>query len=143
MVGWGGGGIGPGPRKPGRLLVFKLGANTQLPAYPAYVAAPPLDLAQAVASTGNTAEGDRIYRAYCNICHRAGGVYFPELSRSPMILDPAVFRNVVFDGALQKKGMASFSHLLNADDIENLRAYFLQAATGPAVAAPTVPQHAQ
>ncbi len=61
-----------------------------------------------------------------------------------MILDPAAFRNVVLDGALVKKGMTSFKHLLNADDIENVRAHFLAlaAAGGPAPAS-TVPQHAQ
>ena len=45
--------------------------------------------------------------------------------------------------AVQNKGMAAFSHLLNDEDVENIRAYFLKAAAGPAAAAPTVPQHAQ
>lgn len=142
MVGMGGAGdVAEGRRTPGRLLVFKLGATAQLPAYPENVPAPALELASAVASTGDAVRGDATYRTYCARCHVPGGLYFPDLSRSPTILDPAAFNNVVREGALEAKGMASFKTMLSADDVENIRAHVLKSAADPASAAPVTPDH--
>jgi quinohemoprotein ethanol dehydrogenase len=140
MVGYGGaGGMGGlEPRRPGRLLVFKLGATGTVPAY-----APPrtyaaLDFTKAEASTGDADKGDVNYRRYCGVCH-GGGAFLPNLTRSPLILRKQGFKAVVYDGLLAKNGMPPFKRFMSDAEVEDLRAYILwsaqQQAGAPAPAA--------
>ncbi|WP_411287452.1 PQQ-dependent dehydrogenase, methanol/ethanol family [Phenylobacterium sp.] len=143
MVGAGGAGGRNEARQKGRLLVFKLGGQVKPPAYPAAVTQPPLDLTQAAPSSGDGDRGGRLFATYCSACHGAGP-YFPDLSRSPAILEPQGFQTIVLDGALKAGGMAGFRRFFDAAGAEDLRAYLLwQAKTGPGPAAPTAPTHAQ
>ena len=92
MAGYGGpsafiGGLTPiQPRRPGRLLVFKLGGTAQAPAYQA------------------------------------------DLMRAPFMTSPKALFGVLDKGSEMHRGMPSFTGLLSAGDIENIRAYVLHRA---------------
>ena len=126
MAGFGGaGGMGSfDPRRPGRLLVFKLDATGKLPPLPAIPPRPRLDVTTAAASTGDPKAGANLYGTYCGACHSGGG-YLPVLQTSPMLLEPGIWRQVVYDGALRQNGMAGFKRFLTPDEVEHIRAYFL------------------
>lgn len=129
MVGYGGaGGMGGDqPRRKGRLLVFKLGGTAKPPPYPEPAAFPPLDLAGAEPSKGDADRGAKLYGQFCGTCH-GGGVFLPNLPRSPTILSEPGFRAVVLDGARKDAGMAPFRRFLGEADAEDLRAYLLWKA---------------
>ncbi len=87
MVGWGGAAAGGMdiPRRPGRLLVFKLGGTARPAPYADPIRPEPLDLRDAEPSSGDPDKGAAHFVQFCQVCHR-GGVYLPNLSRSPAIL---------------------------------------------------------
>jgi PQQ-dependent dehydrogenase (methanol/ethanol family) len=145
MVGVGGAGVGDQPRRRGRLLVFKLGGKAQAKPYPEPVIPGPLDLTQATPSSGDADAGAKTYAAYCASCHGAGP-FFPDLTRSPSILDPDGFQAIVLDGALKANGMAGFRRFFGETETENLRALILWRARNPPPATTTAaaqPAHAQ
>jgi quinohemoprotein ethanol dehydrogenase len=129
MVGWGGaGGMGDmEPRRKGRLLVFRLGGKATPPTYPPVAEAPPLDLATAEPSTGDPDRGGALFDQFCGTCH-GGGVFLPNLPRSPAILGQASFQAIVLGGARKAQGMAAFGRFLTQKDVEDLRAYLLWQA---------------
>jgi quinohemoprotein ethanol dehydrogenase len=134
MVGYGGASAisGNQPRRKGRLLVFKLGGTATPPPYPAVVEPAPLDLTAAEPSAGDADRGAARFRQYCSACH-AGGVFLPNLARSPAILSGDGLKSIVLDGALKDQGMAPFGRFLAPADVEDLRAYLLwQAKTNSA-----------
>ncbi|MBL8770928.1 MAG: PQQ-dependent dehydrogenase, methanol/ethanol family [Phenylobacterium sp.] len=143
MVGAGGAGSRDVPRQKGRLVVFKLGGTAKPPPYPAPVDAPPLDLALATPSKGDADRGAATFANYCANCHGAGP-YFPNLARSPAILEPDGFKAIVHDGALKDRGMAGFSRFFDVAATEDLRAYLLWAAkTAPPEPPKSAPAHGQ
>ncbi len=144
MVGYGGaGGMGGDePRRGGRLLVFKLGGAGKPPPYRAAVVPPPLDLAAAEPSKGDADRGAALYRQHCGACH-GGGVFLPNLARSPAILSEDGFMAIVRDGALKDRGMAPFKRYLNLFQVEDVRAFLLWQARQPAPAETAAPAHAQ
>jgi len=135
MVGFGGaGGIGGlEPRRPGRLLVFKLGGAVQPPAIPTPVAPPPLDLTTATPSKGDPTKGQALATEFCVTCHTGGG-FLPVLARSPAILDPDAFQAIVLKGAKKPHGMAPFRRFFDEASAEDLRAFLLTQAKAPAPA---------
>jgi quinohemoprotein ethanol dehydrogenase len=139
MVGYGGGAFNSNdqPRHPGRLLVFKLGGTAKLPAFPTPVVRPRLDLTAAETARGDATRGTQLYGHFCGYCH-SGGVFLPDLTRSPLILSAAGFKAVVLDGALKEQGMSPFRRFLNEADVEAIRAGLLERAK---VAAPTPQAH--
>ena len=139
MAGWGGvwdiasgilankGGAG---RNISRLLVFKLGANGQLPAAP-----PPammvLDPPAPIGTPQQIATGAERYGRYCNICHgdaAISGDLNPDLRHSGVIASAEAMRMVVLGGQLHTMGMVSFRSALNAADAEAIRAYLIHRA---------------
>jgi len=135
MVGYGGAGalsaasfLPDRPRLPGRLMVFKLGATAQAPAYD-IPPKPVIDLA-GVSSRGNAVRGQLLFNANCLVCHspNASGGYLPDLRRSAQIRTPETFKAVVIDGALQANGMASFQRYLDPAKAEDIRAYLITEA---------------
>ena len=137
-VGYGGASAligGTHPRRPGRLYVYKLGGTAKAPDHAPFVPMPPLDLTTVTASTGDPAKGGKHFEDWCGSCH-IGGIYTPDLTRSPTIATPELFKAVVIDGALRPRGMGSFAQWLTPADAEDLRAFFLaQARASQAVAA--------
>jgi quinohemoprotein ethanol dehydrogenase len=137
MVGYGGaGGMGGlEPRRPGRLLVFKLGGTAMAPAYAPPRVIAPLDFRTAEASAGDADKGDLNYRRYCGVCH-GGGAFLPNLAKSPTILHRGGFKAIVYDGALSKNGMPPFKRFMSEADVEDLRAFILWGAQQQSAAAP-------
>jgi PQQ-dependent dehydrogenase (methanol/ethanol family) len=135
MVGYGGAGalsaaafLPDRPRLPGRLMVFKLGATAQAPAYE-IPPKPPIDLA-GVSSRANARRGQEFYNANCLVCHgaNASGGYLPDLRRSASIRSTEAFNSIVRDGALKANGMAAFAAYLSVDETEAVRAYLITEA---------------
>ncbi|MFX4454720.1 hypothetical protein ABTA67_19795, partial [Acinetobacter baumannii] len=84
----------------GRILVYKVGGKGQLTPPPAVKLAfpkPPVPSTDAKL----LAAGHVTYNRYCLVCHGydaiSGGVT-PDLRRSPLIADPAGFKDVVMNG---------------------------------------------
>lgn len=113
----------------GRLIAFKLGADTPLPAATP-LAAVPLDLTTTT-TEGNAAKGGLQYFGFCSTCHgpaalSAGSV--PDLRYSAALLSQDAFQSIVLDGLLADRGMVGFSADLDASDVEDIRAYLLEQA---------------
>ena len=137
MVGAGGSGQLSSPyymaahaRMPGRLVVYKLGGKAALPASHEALPPPPLDLAQAEASSGDAKAGYERFEKTCNVCHgsKASGHFLPNLLHSPEILKAADFQAIVMDGKRAPNGMASFKRFFGPKEAEDIRAYLLKEA---------------
>ncbi len=115
----------PEPRRPGRLMVFKLGATAQEAPFPPQERPPIVAATQAEASTGDAAVGAKHYQAYCFICHTGSG-FLPDLRRSPMMLSRAAFKHVVYDGTLRRNGMRDFKDVMSEGEVESIRAFLIQ-----------------
>jgi PQQ-dependent dehydrogenase (methanol/ethanol family) len=112
-----------------RLLVYKLGAHTALPASPAVVVQHPEPPA-AADDEATLTQGKLLYQANCIGCHAdsaQGNNVLPDLRWSPM-LQPASWKFVVFDGALKANGMIGFDKFLSEADVEAIRAYVISEA---------------
>jgi quinohemoprotein ethanol dehydrogenase len=113
-----------------RLLVFKLGATTQLP--PASAAAPrPLDPPAVSGTPEQLAAGAQSYGRFCGVCHgdaAYGNTLLPDLRRSPLLENPKAWAGVVHDGSLQDKGMVSFARVLSPSQVESIRQYVIKRA---------------
>jgi alcohol dehydrogenase (cytochrome c)/quinohemoprotein ethanol dehydrogenase len=118
-----------------RLLVFKLGATTELPPAISYTP-PPLNPPPSVASEEQISRGEDFYQTNCWICHsdvgNAGGLLrrglFPELAVSPALASAELFKSIVLDGVRSQNGMVSFSNVLDAQAAEDVRAYLIARA---------------
>ncbi len=115
------------PRRPGRIYVYKLGGTVKAPDFAPHVPAPPLDFRTVTASSGNVAHGGKLLADWCLSCH-IGGIYTPDLARSPRLATPELFREVVHAGALRSRGMAGFDAWLSTQDVEDIRAFLLGEA---------------
>jgi mono/diheme cytochrome c family protein len=112
-----------------RILTFKLGGTGALP--PLKTVQRSLNPPELTASTETIELGGTLYRSYCTSCHGhavvAGGVV-PDLRYSATHASSDAYKAIVLDGALARNGMISFSHFLNPDDVEAIRAYVIQQA---------------
>jgi quinohemoprotein ethanol dehydrogenase len=122
------------PRRPGRVYVYRLGGGVKALDFPAFAPNPQLDPTRVVASSGDAAKGGQLVADWCLSCH-VGGIFIPDLTRSPRITTPELFRDVVHGGTLRPRGMASFAQWLNEQDVEDIRAYWLQQAAAAQKAA--------
>jgi quinohemoprotein ethanol dehydrogenase len=116
------------PRRPGRLYVYRLGGVVKAPEFAPHVPLPPLDLSMVTASTGDAAHGGQLLAQWCLSCH-IGGIYTPDLQRSPRLYTAQAFAEVVHGGALKPRGMASFSNWLSTQEVEDIRAFLVGEAT--------------
>jgi quinohemoprotein ethanol dehydrogenase len=139
LAGWGGiwalapgilSEVGGPIRNVSRLLVFRLGATTQLP--PESTLAPrPLDPPAATGSPEQIAEGAQHYGRFCGVCHgdaAYGGTLLPDLRRSPLLDSAKGWATVVREGALQSQGMVGFASVLTPEQIDAIRAYVIKRA---------------
>ncbi len=139
MVGWGGvWDVAPGilsaksgpPRNISRLLVFKLGAEGELPEAPA-LAERVLDPPPVTGTDEQIAAGASLYGRYCNVCHgdaAVAGALNPDLRHSGAINLPASMKAIVIDGAFAHNGMVSFASALSEEDVEAIRHYLILRA---------------
>lgn len=114
-------------RNVSRLLVFKLGAESQLPPEPE-LAKLPLDPPPSRANAATIALGGEKYARYCAVCHAPGAVgstVLPDLRRSGTLSNPASWQAVVREGMLQGRGMASFAESLSAEESNAIREWVI------------------
>lgn len=138
-AGWGGsfvlgfGGVLPSGSEVnvGRIMVFKLGAQSELPEIKQIDAQLPtlpdsLDVAQVVLAKGAAA-----YANNCTTCHGdqafSSGL-IPNLRFSGVTKSAAAWRSVVLEGAFLEKGMPNFGKVLDSDTAEAIRAYVIHEA---------------
>ncbi len=134
MVGYGGpsafvGGLTPlQPRRPGRLLVFALDGEAKAPAYPAEVRAP--KFGPEVTSAGDPKAGAITFAQNCVPCHGPAALsrYQADLLRSPFMTSKEALYGVLGKGTEKHRGMPPFTGVLNAGEIENIRAYIIDRA---------------
>ena len=139
LAGWGGiwalapgllSEIGGPVRNISRLLVFKLGAATQLP--PESARTPrPLDPPALSGTPQQIADGARYYGRFCGVCHGDAawaGTLVPDLRRSPLLEDGKAWASVVHDGELRERGMVGFANVLDVQQIEAIRDYVIKRA---------------
>ncbi len=113
-----------------RLLVYKLGGKAVLPAMVAFTPPalnPPEDFGDATVR----ALGQSKYNMHCATCHGNDGrvsSIFPDLRYSANLGSAAYFDAVVLKGALTSNGMVSFAKVLNAEDVEAIRAHVTSLA---------------
>lgn len=113
-----------------RLLVFKLGAQKQLPAEPDFALAP-LDPPPSRASSATIEQGRAKYARYCAVCHApaaVGSTELPDLRRSGALDNGEAWSQIVHGGVLKDNGMASFAKSLSKDEIEAIRQYVIKRA---------------
>ncbi|AKH42956.1 alcohol dehydrogenase (cytochrome c)/quinohemoprotein ethanol dehydrogenase [Altererythrobacter atlanticus] len=137
LAGWGGiwtlapGGIlseRSGPvRNISRLLVFKLGANGELPPAPP-LDRMPLDPPPFRGTKEQVTLGGYNYGRYCGQCHgdaAIGSTVLPDLRRSAVLDNADSWQMIVHDGALADNGMASFAPSIGKEKIEAIRQYVI------------------
>jgi quinohemoprotein ethanol dehydrogenase len=112
-----------------RVLVFKLGAQEQLP--------PIVDHQRALAKPAPVSEnadiveqGKVVFQRHCSYCHgdgfRTGGVT-PDLRYSGEAIHN-MWDQIVLDGILSGAGMVSFAEFVSKDESEAIRQYVLSEA---------------
>ena len=113
----------------GKLLVFKLGGNTDLPP-PTAVDRKIPEQPDLQASAEDVQRGEKLYHETCAVCHgllvRAGGVV-PDLR----LMQPGrhdLFKEIVLDGILAPNGMAGFADLIDEGDSKRIHAYVVSRA---------------
>lgn len=113
-----------------RLLVFKLGADGELPPIPE-LASLPLDPPPSRASADTIALGAQKYARYCAVCHApaaVGSTVLPDLRRSGTLQNRDSWQAVVHDGILSANGMVSFEGSLSREEIDAIREYVIKRA---------------
>jgi PQQ-dependent dehydrogenase (methanol/ethanol family) len=115
---------GPKSTPNGRLMVFTLDGKAELPAFE--VPRKTIVSIEGSLDTAQSRQAFELYGRYCAACHGietlSAGV-LPDLRYSAFAADPAAWRSVVIDGALEAKGMVGFGGKLTADDTELIRRY--------------------
>jgi len=122
-----------------RLLAFKLGGKSNLPAAPE-VRPPVLSPPKPTATAAEVKKGEELYQGYCSNCHGdvavSGGV-LPDLRYSGALASDQWFQ-IVQDGVLEPYGMVSFSREITRQDAAAIRDYVIFRANqslGPAAPA--------
>ncbi|MCW6535866.1 PQQ-dependent dehydrogenase, methanol/ethanol family [Sphingomonas lycopersici] len=114
-----------------RLIVFKLGGKTELPA----TTPPdnsPVTLPANAATPEQVAQGRALFARFCQVCHGAsaggGGGVTPNLQRSGALGSADAWKSIVIDGALKDQGMVSFAKVLTPDQAQLIRLYVIDEA---------------
>ena len=114
---------------PGRILVYKLGGDRQLPPVVKLT-----DIPEPPPRTGASAEvlarGSQLYHTYCVACHgmnaaSVGAV--PDLRRLPKPFHDA-FKPIVLDGMMAGAGMVGFRDVLSDEDADAIHAWLIERA---------------
>jgi len=108
----------------GRLLVFKLGGQKELPIPDVRDKTIP-EQVLADASNDQIRNGESNYNQYCAVCHgfvvkSAGGL--PDL-RKMTTGTHDLFNKIVLEGILGSNGMAGFADVLSEDEVDNIHHY--------------------
>lgn len=113
-----------------RMMVFKLGANGELPEPPP-LAERVLDPPAFKGTEEQAARGADLYGRYCSACHgdaAIAGVLNPDLRHSATLTSVDAIRSIVVEGALEHNGMVSFESAIDAASAESIRQYLIKRA---------------
>lgn len=124
---------------PRRLLTFVLDGKGSLPSTPPPGPEQPLVSNELVPKPALVKIGEASFNKNCMTCHGVGAVASgaaPDLRASAIPLDAGTFREIVHGGALLQQGMPRFDEVNDAE-LEALRHYIRQQATGPRADAAT------
>jgi len=115
--------------KEGRILAYKLGGKSDLPApriTPINLPEPP-DLQS---TPQQIATGEHLYHEYCSVCHGPGATGSGPLPDLRYMTAPthAAFDAIVRGGAYAGKGMASFADVLDEAQTQAIHAYVVNQA---------------
>lgn len=113
-------------RASARLLVFKLGANRQLP--PLAPAAPAAEPPPLMASEATVRHGAELFATNCAVCHGQQAVGGVKDLRFMDAKTHASFDDIVLQGVRADRGMASFAKVLSPDDAHAVHAYVISRA---------------
>jgi quinohemoprotein ethanol dehydrogenase len=109
----------------GRLLVWKLGGDAELPEQEA--AERELAALEVDVDAETVQRGNQTYHRWCATCHGVGAVsggVLPDLRKAePGVYD--ILDEVVLRGALLQNGMPRFDVWLRRDDVAAIRSYLL------------------
>lgn len=114
----------------GRVVAFKLGGKSELPALISNTARRPPDVRRANAQ-GDIETGHRNYDRVCMACHGVDArsvTAIPDLRYSNAIVDRETFKSIVIDGVRADKGMVGFGTTLTPAEAEEIRAYLVSLA---------------
>ena len=128
-----------------RLLVYKLGGKSQLPAAPAMLR-PPMNPPPATAPAATVGRGASVYDTWCSSCHGAGAIgigIVPDLRRTPLLASAEAWEQVVIGGERKQRGMASFASVMSPEDAQAVRAFVTLRANQDAPAARAAEQPAR
>ncbi len=133
-AGWGGGAAqierGAGiemPRAPARLLVFRLGGTVQLPPLPENASSPP-EPPRLRASEEVVLRGRQLFQQTCAVCHGQNAIGGVADLRHMDAETHGLFNRIVLEGIYLDKGMASFSDILNEEEVDAIHAYVIARA---------------
>jgi quinohemoprotein ethanol dehydrogenase len=106
------------------LVVYKLGGKVTMPPAPpqaAQVLNPPDNFGDEALRK----HGQETYERSCTGCHEGGRMFtgYPDLNYTTALNNPALFKAIVFDGALRENGMMPFNKSLSTQDVEAVRSY--------------------
>lgn len=111
----------------GRVIVLRLDGGA-VPKPPLRPADPPIALPRDQGDPARTGEGALLFTRHCSRCHVFGRGIAPDLRRSAAVGNPVALRAIVLEGALSGGGMADFGDILDARDLEAIRAYLARQA---------------
>jgi quinohemoprotein ethanol dehydrogenase len=113
-----------------RVLTFKLGATAQL-TEPDWRPSVTFDPPAQSASAKSVREGHGLYQDICMGCHglnAVSGLLIPDLRGSAFLDDAAGWNDIVRNGVLRDRGMASFASELDEEQSGAIRAYIVEQA---------------
>ena len=125
----------------GKLLVFKLGGDAELPP-PTVIDRTIPEQPESTASAEEVQMGKEAYHLHCAVCHGAM-VKSSGVIKDLRLMQPEthkIYKEIVLGGVYAAQGMASFSDLLNETDIEYIRAFIINRANEDREAAEEEPE---
>ena len=133
-VGWGGA-MGKGNKfteqiNPGTVYTFALNKNHPMPVFPKAIPRKLIDI-PFTATPQQIQHGSLLFTQYCGTCHSlgGGGGNIPDPTYSSEAIHK-IFKDILLQGVLIKKGMPNFSGKLSESDVTDVHDYILATAKG-------------
>lgn len=113
-----------------RVMVYKLGGTAQ-PDVPQLTRLTTPEPPVIRANAATLAQGSAVYGQFCAVCHGVGvvsGGVLPDLRRSMVLRDQALWGQIVHGGARNEQGMPGFGAWMSPAQAEQVRAYVASEA---------------
>ena len=120
----------------GKLLVFALGGDAELPQPTALDRAIP-EQPELASTADDVRLGEEAYHMNCAVCHgfmvKSSGVVSDLRLMNPD--NHKIFKEIVLDGIYAERGMAGFADLIDEADVKRIQAYVVSRANEDRAAA--------